>query len=237
MFVAATSAVIGPQIQVWGGGHGLGGWIAETLFGPSHARVSPFWINWVVARDASGFVSVGDKRSAEGARALADGMVSGRSVWTCLLHEASFPDGTWGTTSRRRIATLEVFVASSAAQAHGNLSSSELERLRSTALDGIKTQWPLEWPESESDLIAAGVWMHRHPILFGWFINAATLVGLAMFACTVRGTVRDIRRHQRALKYMRDGRCGWCGYDVRGLAGGVCPECGKAVRGTEEPAG
>lgn len=88
-------------------------------------------------------------------------------------------------------------------------------------------------------MIAHGSWRESHPIFIGWVINASTVAGLALLGTTAPNVARDIRRHRRALAFLRDGRCGWCGYDVRGLAleATVCPECGKPLREAGVPAG
>ena len=238
--VASCVAVIAPQIRVWGGGHGLGGWIAEVLFGPCSARVSPFWIDWVVARDADGFASVGDIHSPEAQQAIRRVSDGGDDVWICNLYEYRFPAGLWGPTREQQVATLRTDVWSHVQHTHphGNLSDAEVEHVRSVALEAIRGTWgSLRWPESKADLIASGVWTGTEVAPWGWFLNAGTILGFLTFAVTAPLTFRDIRRHRRALAFLRDGRCGWCGYDVRGLApeATVCPECGKPMR--ESPPG
>ncbi len=62
-----------------------------------------------------------------------------------------------------------------------------------------------EWPGFTLDVLVYGsVW-------------ASILVGVGV-----------VQRRMR----MRAGRCARCRYDLSGLAGGVCPECGSAVKGT-----
>ncbi len=81
-------------------------------------------------------------------------------------------------------------------------------------------------------ILATGEWQAAKVLWLGWFINVCTAAGVLFFAWSVPGVVRDIRRHDRMMRLMSESRCGWCGYDVRGLAEGqrVCPECGKALR-------
>ena len=42
-----------------------------------------------------------------------------------------------------------------------------------------------------------------------------------------------IRRARRKRRWVREGRCGKCGYDLRtqhsGAGGAKCPECGKEI--------
>jgi hypothetical protein len=35
------------------------------------------------------------------------------------------------------------------------------------------------------------------------------------------------RRYTRRLEWLAQGRCGWCGYDLRATPGRACPECGR----------
>ncbi len=57
------------------------------------------------------------------------------------------------------------------------------------------------------------------PVLPGFVVNVLAYAGVWSLALCAPGAAR---RWQR----VRRGRCGACGYDVKGIAGGVCPECG-----------
>ncbi len=57
------------------------------------------------------------------------------------------------------------------------------------------------------------------------------LVGFAAYPVTV-GIVAFIRGPLRRYRHRKRGRCIHCGYDLRGTTGGVCSECGSAVRST-----
>ena len=37
------------------------------------------------------------------------------------------------------------------------------------------------------------------------------------------------KTEMNAAMWRRDGRCGQCGYDLRGNVSGCCPECGTAI--------
>jgi hypothetical protein len=65
----------------------------------------------------------------------------------------------------------------------------------------------------------------REPNLSGYAINAATILGLAMFLCVAPLTIRDA---WRAWRFRGSTTCKSCGYDLRGLSPNttVCPECG-----------
>lgn len=67
-------------------------------------------------------------------------------------------------------------------------------------------------------------------------INADGLIwifGIAMFEALVPGAIVDtiiwiVRRRRCRLE--NAGVCAKCGYDLRGLSGSVCPECGQSIR-------
>ncbi len=60
------------------------------------------------------------------------------------------------------------------------------------------------------------------PLWPGFVIDVMFYAGTWLTMLYVVGAVRRWRR-------VRRGQCGGCGYDVRGIAGGVCPECGGGV--------
>jgi hypothetical protein len=49
------------------------------------------------------------------------------------------------------------------------------------------------------------------------------------FALSALPTAFLFYRDRRSVRWAREGRCVWCGYDLSGVRG-PCPECGKAVR-------
>jgi hypothetical protein len=59
-------------------------------------------------------------------------------------------------------------------------------------------------------------------LLFAMLYVAAPLAGVFCFAHTTATLARDARRARRR----RRGRCPACGYDLAGLPGPDCPECG-----------
>jgi len=71
---------------------------------------------------------------------------------------------------------------------------------------------------------ADGVWdrLSLWPSWPGFAVNVALYVGVWLVVLLVPGAARRWRR-------IRRGQCGACGYDVKGIAGGVCPECGGGV--------
>jgi len=74
------------------------------------------------------------------------------------------------------------------------------------------------------NLNSAGPW-RRLPLVALW---PGFTVNVLFYAFVWLGLLRVphvVRRGRR----MRRGECGACGYDVAGIAGGVCPECGWGV--------
>jgi len=74
--------------------------------------------------------------------------------------------------------------------------------------------------------VAAGdaVLIPTLPVLPGFAVNVLVYAGVWSLTLWTPGAIRAWRR-------VRRGRCGACGYDVKGIAGGVCPECGSGVEG------
>lgn len=64
------------------------------------------------------------------------------------------------------------------------------------------------------------------PTTMGPELSVGVSAGVYVLACMVRGGVLFHAAAQR-MKWM----CRTCGYDLRGLRGGVCPECGRAGDG------
>jgi hypothetical protein len=62
-----------------------------------------------------------------------------------------------------------------------------------------------------------------HPLWPGFALDAAFYGTIVFLLWSAPGVVR--RRSGRNRK--RRGRCPACGYDLRGSAGGPCPECGS----------
>ncbi|QKK09270.1 MAG: hypothetical protein HND58_14630 [Planctomycetota bacterium] len=71
----------------------------------------------------------------------------------------------------------------------------------------------LTW--SASEMRGAGV---------GFLVSVATY----LISCSIVGLVAMPRR--RRLNWYAGGCCSSCGYDVRGLEGPKCPECGEIAR-------
>ncbi|RMH27339.1 MAG: hypothetical protein D6692_07995 [Planctomycetota bacterium] len=59
------------------------------------------------------------------------------------------------------------------------------------------------------------------------FPGFLVLVGLVYGGLWALGRLKRIPDWLRSRRLRRRGLCGRCGYDLAGLAGGVCPECGE----------
>src|SRR5262249_28618706 len=57
----------------------------------------------------------------------------------------------------------------------------------------------------------------------GFLFNTATYAGLAWLYWRAGVLIPSLWRRRRGL-------CGGCGYDLRGMSGTVCPECGAAAK-------
>jgi hypothetical protein len=239
MVFAASSSVIAPQTHGFRGQHGVGGWIGARLYRGARANVSYPRFERVIVRTPEGLRDFGDVVEEAGSSAFSASVGGAENAWIVKIKESSWNEGFWAPTTRGTGSSAEVALCS--ARAHpsieGPVSVAELQEIRRLGVEGVDRENYLEFPQGKSGLIAAGTWIERKPLVIGWVINGTMVVGVGLCIWTGFGVVRDTRRHQRALKFLRDGGCGWCGYDVRGLTGGVCPECGRAARGDQEPAG
>lgn len=80
-----------------------------------------------------------------------------------------------------------------------------------------------DWIESlQLSRVLGTAYLPTSPLLPGVLISWGfwSVVAGSVLACPMAV------RHARAAHRRRHGRCTRCGYDLRGLAGGACPECG-----------
>lgn len=66
---------------------------------------------------------------------------------------------------------------------------------------------------------------------YHWSSNLAGGLVMSTLAVTSWGVFYLTRATYKELvrKRVKPGHCGSCGYDMHGLAGGVCPECGSSA--------
>jgi len=79
------------------------------------------------------------------------------------------------------------------------------------------------------------MYIYRHGFNFQWRLEGPTLGSdswsLPLWPVYAAGVgVWGVRWARRRLAW-KEWQCKGCGYDLRGLAGGVCPECGRAAGG------
>lgn len=92
-------------------------------------------------------------------------------------------------------------------------------------LAAIDSKWPGEFPSSTRTVDAAGGRTTRRVLWGGVTNDASVLVAAVMLAVSLRWLPTLWRRP-------RPGFCAACGYDLRGLSGSICPECGRNVKTT-----
>lgn len=79
--------------------------------------------------------------------------------------------------------------------------------------------------------LAAGPLGYRRP--YEWWMHflfgLVTLPFIAANAIVVQLIVDEYFGNGRHARWLREGRCGECGYNLKGNVSGVCPECGMDV--------
>lgn len=79
----------------------------------------------------------------------------------------------------------------------------------------------LVWPRCQGSIWDWSTWITWGRLGPSWWITVPIWIPLVAAAGV---TARAWRRHRRARR--GPGACLACGYDLAGLTGGVCPECG-----------
>lgn len=79
-------------------------------------------------------------------------------------------------------------------------------------------------------LSRAGVWMSSRVLYRGYIHNALSAIAAVWLAAALPLTIRDRVRSARARRRAAAGQCQKCGFDLAGLDGRPCPECGHKIQ-------
>jgi len=85
-------------------------------------------------------------------------------------------------------------------------------------------------------LARAGVWMSSRTLYTGYVHNAASLVAAAWLVAGAAIAVGVAHRERREAARCDRGECPKCGFDLAGLEGRPCPECGHRSAAGGSPA-
>ncbi len=149
--------------------------------------------------------------------------------WFVSMTWQSWDDGWWATTLR----TNEAFLTESLIEQvprprqNGPFPEDVGAAVRWFAMTELRSAVDQRFPTCDAEALARdGVYRWSDVVWKGHAINVATVVGLGMWMWFTPVVVMDVVRWRRER---RRGRCTKCMYDVRGLAGSVCPECGETL--------
>jgi hypothetical protein len=85
----------------------------------------------------------------------------------------------------------------------------------------LARSWTDGFSKSQSQHVASPAWgIASKPIWWNLLLSAAVYGCVFWLLAGGLAAIRGVIRRGR-------GRCGGCGYDLRGIGGAVCPECGK----------
>ncbi len=87
-----------------------------------------------------------------------------------------------------------------------------------------------------TDLLRAGKTTSTRILPWGYVHNAISASIALTLACGLALSTRDLRRSSIRERRRRRGQCPACGYDLRGTAHAVCPECGEPAAVAGSPA-
>jgi len=225
MVVGCAVAVIRTQRDPHYLRHGLGRWVVERLGASWQGYLPPEGpqMRWV-HRTPSGFVDLGAWRDEVDGATLMNSFMGANDVWLASCVVVSWPRGVWATTHQDIEMTIGVDVFSKNQQGPPDVPD-ELQRIRQVAIDAIRADGELPYPERANAIVASGLCKWKDWSMIGLAINTATVLGLGMWMWFTPVVVRDVWRWARSRK----GGCASCGYDLRGLTGLVCPECGSTI--------
>jgi hypothetical protein len=156
-------------------------------------------------------------RSADGPRLALDDEEVAIDGWIYCFNLRRTVGGVWAGTSRWINHSLFVSMNDGTF-----LSTEEADHLRALYADEIARRWG---DNEVATLVRAGDGFTSRPILAGYIHNAVAI----LVACGLVWSlwwVGVMRREARRKQARAAGRCPGCGFDLRGLPMGTCPECG-----------
>jgi hypothetical protein len=141
--------------------------------------------------------------------------------------------GFWAVTHRRERGMFEIHPTDAP------LTLAEEAAVRRLVADAMASFGDDRW-SAWADRLRAGTALVSTPVPGGWVHNgialglAAGLLGSLLWMKDAVVAVRLATRRERAVEL---GVCPECWYDLRGLTGTACPECGAATVADRRPAG
>jgi hypothetical protein len=143
-----------------------------------------------------------------------------RDVAHARYHDESYRTGFWAET---RVVHRNYIQLSPMA---GDWTPDEEARARALMLRELKDEQP---PDRDAVLTAAG-YSSTTILWSGYLHNTAALAAFILFVLSLRW-IPDTRRRLRAKRRDRAlarGLCPSCGYSIKDLPAGPCPECGRS---------
>ena len=237
IFVACCVAVIGPQFEQKAHRHGVVEWISarprlSIVLGDIPLLPFMFFDVTIIGErlivcTPDGIEDLGDPDAHSGN--LMDLWRPGedRTAWNVTGARDQLPVGTWATTSIvHTITTSPVPVPIALGLDIGPNPPTPAVGVRAAFWDAMAQETQFAFPKAVPTLIAYGKWTGSTIVWSGYAINIATIAGLSLWLWFTPIVVRDAWRAWRRKPHM----CAACGYDLRGLAANVCPECGVETR-------
>ncbi len=239
VFGLCTGTVLRPQLDQYADRRGLGGRIASWFVQPyiiAHASYDHRFR--YVRRSHNGFVDITDLPQSQLAEICEASKAGSKDVWAIVLGGASREEGYWAVVSSVNRVTLGISLQHDAPRpnAGGPISADEATEIRRVALIKAKDYLDKYFPTCDAEALArTGILVWVDPIVSGYLLNAGTVGGLVLVVGCTPFVVRDVLRAVAFGMRHRANKCTTCGYDLRGLAGTVCPECGAPVSLSPHP--
>lgn len=197
------------------------GWLLPGVRSTMERVASP---DFFVVRDDAGMRFLDPESGSwdELSRVMWD---SGSAVAECSLRDSVYGTGFWAFTSEHHARLLHVLPMT------GEWNDAEISAARSAAFSKSSVP-PAVWRRVQGWMDIAGGDTKESRIL--WWGAGHDLVALALLAALLYSLTGweawlAAKPWSRSARRRRRGLCVACGYDLQGIEGGVCPECGKAA--------